>query len=343
MNICTWIYEEEAADSRYAAPDRSSSGLAETETAWKCAVVFFATSRKFNPEARHVLFTNAKRIPAPGGFNLERYLTEKLKVVIERLPAFSSAPYGYDGMRKKPMYLFDVIRRLSRMEEEDRALYAVMVPACVWIRPSFIIRSQLERYGLATLNLGDVPGTAPSPIRRIYEDMLAAPLDRAPESYDLACFAGQLKEIRLVAEELDRVWDASLERFRRNRHRLRTEAELLGFVYDKLGYRAGTANPFIRTIRTGRGGNHRTEREDLYLTVWHAPDETDRGFARLYRDIVKNASFFWKSSPGAFRHYLSRRMGIPSRGGLARLRDLPEWVNAVRRRHRSGKKDETHG
>lgn len=347
MNICTWICEEETADNRLAPSLRPPASVSEREAAWRCAAVFFATSRRHNPLANHVLFTNAPKAPTLDGMDLERFLVDKLQVGIERLPSVTRTPFGFDGMGKKSLYLFDIIRRLARLEDDDRAKYAVIDPACVWIRPFFVFDSQLERNGMLTMAANGPDRRDSRQLRRIYEEMMGGPVPAsafdAPSPCDIVIFAGVLGEIRSVASELERTWAISLERFRRNRPRLRDESEMLGFVFNKLGYRPRTADAFIRTIRTEPGGIRDARPDDRFLTIWHVPDERKRGIMRLYRDAVRTDRMFRSGPPNVFRQYVSRTIGVPRRGGVQYVRDFPALVYRKLRKAGSGKKGDAYG
>lgn len=328
MNICTWIYCDEEQGDQEAR-----------EARWKCAAAFFATSFRQNPQATHILFTNTAVIPAIRGFDLGKLLIEQLRVRVERVPLTYLAPFGFHGMKKRPAYLFDVIRRMAEREAEDHDKYVLMDPACVWIRPASIVNSQLERYGLLTMGVEETPeGAAPEPavagfarkrttIREIYEEMLGAPVSQPPAGYGSECFAATVPELRRAAAELDGVWQSSIRRFRLNRPRLGDEAAMLSFIYYKLGYRSHTANPFIKKIRTPLRGTGNAARDDLFLTVWHLPGEVDSGFSRLFRDVIRPGSVFWQARPDLFRKYVARLMGIPRRSGAKYMRDVRQLVS----------------
>ncbi|WP_123041897.1 hypothetical protein [Cohnella candidum] len=301
MNICTWIHEGEGS----------------RESDWRCAAVFFATSRRHNPLADHILFTDASSVPRIRGFDLERFLIEELKVRIERVPLSYRSPFGFQGMRKSPFYLFDVIKRIASPGEDEEAKYAVFHPDCVWLRPASIVESQLERYGLLTMATEDAVLTEAElnsisrlKLREIYREMLGETPVRVPEVCGSECFAATVKEARKLMPELERVWSVSLERFRRNRPRLADEEQMLGFAYARLGYPPRTANPFIKRIRTSPDAAGNEDPDDLYLTVWHLPDETDVGFVRVYRDVVRGRTVFRTAKADAYRRYLSRAMGV---------------------------------
>jgi hypothetical protein len=102
------------------------------------------------------------------------------------------------------------------------------------------------------------------------------------------------------------------------------EGQTLSYVYHRLGYPIGNANPFMRRIMTGSLG---VENNALYhdrgLVVWHVPLEKRHGLHRLFAEVVREDSAFWRLHPGAeLRGYLGTFLGVPESSVGKRLRDL---------------------
>jgi len=118
------------------------------------------------------------------------------------------------------------------------------------------------------------------------------------------------------------VWALSMERFSNRQRKFNEEAQMLSYVYYKLGYEAKTANPFIKRMWTHLYGAHNAGPEDLSLTVWHLPIEKKLGLSRLFADVARSRSAFWLSGDGeSYVSYLSRKLGIPRRSGIKYLLD----------------------
>jgi hypothetical protein len=78
--ISTWIYLDSPEESSEYPQVGKQSHLADFQKVyWKCVAVFFALSTQFNPQRRHLLFSNKtlEEIPRIDGFDLQRFLKEK--------------------------------------------------------------------------------------------------------------------------------------------------------------------------------------------------------------------------------------------------------------------------
>ena len=155
----------------------------------------------------------------------------------------------------------------------------------------------------------------------IYAD-LGAPADDPPYIGGEAFAATGAAAARVVAE-LEPLWRALLARHRAGEAKFNEEAQALSFVYHKLGYAAGTANPFVRRIWTTLFYDGGAVPADLDLTVWHLPSEKRYGLRRLFPEAVDPHSAFWSVSLGPpFVRYLAEKMGIPRRSLLKMALDL---------------------
>src|ERR1700712_5059835 len=67
-NICTWIYLDEIGEEGlFPQTGLVSSSQKHQNVYWKCVVVFFISSKRYNKEAKHILYTNATHIPVVEG------------------------------------------------------------------------------------------------------------------------------------------------------------------------------------------------------------------------------------------------------------------------------------
>lgn len=65
--LATWLYADpEGSESRYSQVEGRSSSADFQAVYWRCVVLFFATSVRHNPDARHLLYTNVS-VPPPSG------------------------------------------------------------------------------------------------------------------------------------------------------------------------------------------------------------------------------------------------------------------------------------
>lgn len=88
---------------------------------WQCATVMFASSKKCNPEAKHILFTNKsiKQIPVDISNQLKR-----LSVEIITIPMIYRTPKGYyQEFQQNTFYIFDMIKYLSNNTDDTEVRF----------------------------------------------------------------------------------------------------------------------------------------------------------------------------------------------------------------------------
>ena len=110
--ICTWIYLDSLDESSEYPQVGKKSHLPDFQKVyWKCVAVFFACSTRFNPNRRHVLFTNQQQqqFPEIDGFDLGSFL-KTLNVEIVTIPLSWQTPEGYFGKWRNQFYIFDILQ-----------------------------------------------------------------------------------------------------------------------------------------------------------------------------------------------------------------------------------------
>ena len=70
--ICTWFCaDEKGEESHFPQTGKSSSSKQHQDIYWRCILVFFVTSKRFNKNEKHILFTNVKALPFVDELNVE--------------------------------------------------------------------------------------------------------------------------------------------------------------------------------------------------------------------------------------------------------------------------------
>lgn len=289
---------------------------------WKCVVVFFATSRRCNPGAQHVLFTNTSRIPRTAGVDVEKRLNA-LDVKIVRLPFTSIPPKGFCQMFRNAYYKVDAISALSEMATECALLMDV---DCLWTRSGetflrFIESNRLTLYdvyrrddpaikvgGLSSLDMGDL-------YRRIDPDYPVTPTHFGGEFT-----AGRIECLRALGKQYAEVfgrilvdWPKEPPRFSNGRSIYDSEEYLTSFVLNKFWHDQweDAADYFKRIWITKEHSN--VETRDLQKTVWHMPAEKQQGIPLLFAEVISSASRFHTVPLEEFAAYLGEYVGIPQR------------------------------
>lgn len=317
-------------ESAYPQVDGLSSSARFQAVYWRCSVVFFASSVRHNPKARHALFTNSPEIPKIGRFATERFL-EDLGVEVIRLPFGHAPPAGYYGRWRSTFYLFDILHYLAHNPYIAKRVL-VHDTDCVFIKPADALARAIDRHGVLTYDCHldpneDINGISRVGLGGLYPQ-LGGPEIAAPPHFGAEIFAASAGEVATVCDEIEKLWQANMRRFSEGKPHFNTEEHYLSFVFNKLGYRAGTANEFINRIWTGF--HYLTScPSDFELTVWHVPAEKKYGLRRLYEQARRRESRFWKVAPGdEFARYAAEYVGIPRSSPYKRSRDLYDALKA---------------
>jgi hypothetical protein len=192
------------------------------------------------------------------------------------------------------------------------------------------------RQGALTFTI-DLPSDWPAnglrrlDMQRLFGEMLGRPLADPPIYCGGELFAASGEAVRRLADEIVPFWDTQLKLHARGQSKCNEEAQALTYLYYKLGYALGTANPFIKRIWTGLPFRYRTDsHQDYGLVIWHLPMEKRWGFPRLFRAIADERSVFWKTPPGPpLARYLGKVFGVGRRPLTKTVRDAGE---AIRRK-----------
>ncbi len=338
IHICTWIYADlPGEESFYPQVVGQSSSTRFLATYWRCLVIFFSSSLRHNPQARHVLFTNLPQVPQIDDFDTQAFF-QRHGIELVTLPLTYRTPPGYHGAWRNQFYIFDILHYISQHNSNPDDRYLILDSDCVWIKPCDRIAQDLDRYGTLTYDLKLPPdysmnGLSRRDMQQIFSEMDHTPVAEVPKYFGGEWFAATVAEISRLAAEAPAVWQQSLERFARGEAKFNEEAHTLSYLYHRLGYAPGTANPYIRQIWTAFRFRNASP-EDFDLTVWHVPAEKMYGLRRLFRQVVDPQSRFWQLPLGPdFARYLSRYLSIPRRTPVKLLQDFLDYsIVWIRRR-----------
>jgi hypothetical protein len=328
LHICSWLYaESEAEESTYPQVPGRSSSAAFLATYWRCVAVFFATSHRHQPHTKHLLFTNVEHIPAVSGVEMTTLL-ERLGIEVVRLPLTHVTPAGHYHAWRNQFYVFDIAAYLAeRLARDDAAI--VLDSDCVWIARAGATHDALRRDGVLTYVENYPVDWSANGMTREDMRILAGELLGHEVPYALVYCGGELlaatgSELSCLNEEISVAWQELLKRHNRGERVFNEEAQLLSYVYYKLGYPLGNADPYLRRIWTGSFGALNTALpHDQGLTVWHLPLEKRFGIARLFPEVADPTSRFWTTELGSeFRDYLGAFVGVPRNPLSKQVKDL---------------------
>lgn len=312
--------DSKGEESNYPQVGGVSSSMKFQAVYWRCVVVHFASSVRNNPNANHILFTNLKQVPNIGNFKTEKFLAD-LGVKIVSLPFTYQPPASYFECWRSTFYKFDMLKYLGNVCKAGDSC-VILDSDCIWINSVDIILSSIEQHGFLTYEIDyhtanptaieTISGLAKSEVQRIYEELEGRRLNEVPKHFGAEIIAGSGQDMKKVSMEVDSIWEISLKRAANNQIKFNTEEYMLSYAYSKLGYAAGTANPYIKRIWTERAAYNNASNEDFSLSIWHLPAEKIHGIRRLFRQACNTKSSFWHLPLGKqFAQYVGSYIGIP--------------------------------
>lgn len=330
--IATWFYaEREGAESVYPQVGGRSSSTWFQAVYWRCVVDFFGASVRVNPGARHRLYTNVDAVPDVDGFDTRSFL-DRLGVETVVLPYAWEPPPGYYGAWANQFYVLDVVQHLATTLPSTDAVGLILDSDCVFTRPVGPLVEAARRHGALTLDANVGPdeeqnGLTPRQMGQIYAELDGGGGATVPTYVGGEIVAATREALQAVSQEAERLWPEMLRRFEAGLPKFNEEAHLLSYVYHRLGYPVGTADPFVDRIYTWfTGATVRPGHEDLM--VWHLPNEKRLGLRRLFDAVRDEDSWFWGGAADAvWRRRLGATLGVPGRTPTKWVRDV---VQAVR-------------
>lgn len=321
--------DAEGEESQYPQVGGVSSSASFLDVYWRCVALFFASSSRHNPDARHRLFVNRPGIPDIGQFKTGAFL-ENLGVEVVVVPFTYAPPPGYYGAWRSTFYLLDIIKHLGAVSRPGEQ-YIITDSDCLFIKNARSMAQAIERHGLLTYDTQfppeeDANGLSRLGLRALYEELDGHILSETPGYCGGDIFAGTSAVIQWFAAAIDPIWNKSLERHARHETHFNTEEHFLSYLAHNLGYAVGTANPFMSRIWTGR--KYKTAKSsDFDLTLWHLPAEKKYGLRRLFYAMTQPDSRFWTVPPGVeFARYVAGYVGIPKSSLMKRSHDVFDAV-----------------
>ncbi|MCY7384413.1 MAG: hypothetical protein LH628_17885 [Microcoleus sp. CAN_BIN18] len=328
--------DEEGQESKYPqGSDAKSSSEKFQLVYWRCAVVYFASSVRNNPEAQHILFTNTDRIPNIESFNTVEFFN-KIGVKVVQIPFTYQPPIEYYPAFRSTFFKFDIIQYLKN-HSESNDLCIALDSDCVWVNSADRIIADIEKHGLTTYDLYEpddkkISGLTRQEMQKIYEE-LGYKVDEPPKYFGAEFIVGSGKHIKILSDEVDSIWETCLQRFAAGETKFNTEEQMLSYIYNKLGYARSSGNAYFNRVWTSP--IYYTANEgDLKMDVWHLPAEKGYGIKRLFAQVANPNSDFWNVPVGElFIKYVAGYMGIPKRNISKTVLDvLDNRISGIQRR-----------
>jgi hypothetical protein len=298
--ICSSVYCDQKGDESIFPNSNSilkSSSLKFQAIYWECACVMFATSKRLNGDAVHLLFSNKAQAPEP-----YQTLLHDMGVTVAQLPFNHKPPAGWHHKYKNSVYTLDIVQYLAQALERDDV--AILLDAdTLWIQSADAFVEKIREKGVLHYNLNykaesEINGITLGQAQTIYGEVLGEPLNELPQHTGGELVAATGHHLNIIAGEIEPLWDTMLQRFSAHKNVFTTEEHFLSFIYHKLQYREN-ANDFIRRIGTDKNVMRTVIGDEHNLLVWHLPAEKSQGFKRLCMLAQDTTSIFWSVPLGS--------------------------------------------
>jgi hypothetical protein len=294
--VSTWIVldDERTASAFPQAGHLRSSDTRVHQLYWRCVVVFFATAVKSNgADCHYRLYTNVSADLAAAG-SLIQCILRAMNVEVVQLPFTYNPPDGYCDKFRNQFYIFDILEHIAG--EGANRFDLVLDSDCLCLRPLKDVFIAAYDYGALTLTDGyddqgqTINGLTRKEMQDLFRDLGCA-LSIPPEYLcgELYCATSSVTE--LLASHARVIFNESINRWRQGELRFYEEAQLLTYLYYRLGIAAGTANVFARRIWTGVHFRNGVE-EDRARHILHLPGEKRFGFKKLFHAVLQTSSWF---------------------------------------------------
>src|ERR1700712_1787154 len=112
--ICTWLCaDKKGEESVFPQTGELSSSQKHQNIYWRCILVFFITSKRFNKDEKHVLFTNVTDLPIIDGRSIIETLNY-LDIDVVHTNFNYKTPKNYFGTFQNQFYEFSILEHISK-------------------------------------------------------------------------------------------------------------------------------------------------------------------------------------------------------------------------------------
>lgn len=285
-HIATWIYlESKEEKSKYPNNKGDASSKSFQEVYWKCVILFYETSLRYNPEAHHLLFSNSKELPIINGFSVADFLEEN-NIELITLPNKYPLPKNYFDRFRNQFFEFSIIDHVAQhINQEDGFL--LLDSDCIFTKPAAPLFQNLHNgYNAITYVVDEereyqVHGVTGKDMRTIFKDW-GVELKDNPFYCGGEVLLANGKFLKKVADHFPDLYKDMLDRNQKNLPKFNEEAHTLSYYYYKHDALMNGLKPFIKRLWTNRNYFRNVEADSKNLTIWHLPNEKNTGLARLF-------------------------------------------------------------
>lgn len=278
----------------------------------KSMAVAFASVRRWNPDAELRLVSNH----AVAGDYQEVYAALGVKTILA--PFDHRPPRGFAQRFTASLYLLDA---LDHLEENN----LIIDPDVLCIKSlDSMVRDLGDHIGALKMRFPadeDINGLNRIQAGRLH-GLLGEPHD-APDHYGGEVYFIKRPQLVNLLQRVENAWKLTLKQHERGGLKFTTEEHVMSYALR--AFDVMDMEKFIRRIWTTH--KYRTVNgKENQLTLWHLPAEKDRGFLKLFPEVLNKDSWFWTASEEDFARRAGRLMGLHGRDLPRIALDSAGWV-----------------
>lgn len=315
--ICTWLCADvKGEESIYPQTGEKSSGQKHQNIYWRCLVLFYATSKRFNTTEKHLLFTNVNVLPVIDGKSVQSML-EELGVEVIFTDFKYKTPKGYFNLFQNQFYEFSILEYITKNYHMETDQFLILDSDCIFTQPAAGLFEEAKPAGF--ISFEDpcstelvIHGLSRVDMKKLYEDLSGQPVDEIPGYHLGEFFLANVKNINTIFNDFLELWPELMRRFDAGLPKFNEEAQTLSYIYYKNNFKASPKTIYLKRIWTNPVFYRNVEDTDIDVAIWHLPAEKTYGLAHLYDILVQQTADFGLSlSNGTYIQIVKTTLGIP--------------------------------
>ena len=315
--ICTWLCADvKGEESIYPQTGEKSSGQKHQNIYWRCLVLFYATSKRFNHTQKHLLFTNVTTLPEVDGKSVQTMLDE-LGVEVIFTDFKYKTPKGYFDLFQNQFYEFSILEYITKNYKTEEDQFLILDSDCIFTRAAAPLFEEARPAGFISFEDACttelvIHGLSRRDMKALYEDLSGKPVKEIPGYHLGEFFLASVKNINIIFEDFLELWPEMMHRFNSRQPKFNEEAQTLSYIYYKNNFKASPKTTYLKRIWTNPVFYRNVEKTDVEVAIWHLPAEKTYGLARLYDILImQQADYGFGLSDQNYLETVKTTLGIP--------------------------------
>lgn len=315
--ICTWLCADvKGEESIYPQTGEKSSGQKHQNIYWRCLLLFYATSKRFNQTEKHLLFTNVSTLPEIDGRKVADMLRD-LDVEVICTDFKYKTPKGYFNLFQNQFYEFSILEYITKSNKNPDDLYLILDSDCIFTRPAAELFREAAPQGFTSFEDACttelvIHGLSRKDMKLLYEDLSGAPVAEIPGYHLGEFFLASVKNINILFDGFLELWPELMRRFEAGLPKFNEEAQTLSYLYYKNNLQSSKRTDLLKRIWTNPVFYRNVEDTDPGVAIWHLPSEKTYGLAKLYDKLITHGEGYSLGiTDETYMELVKSTLGIP--------------------------------